>query len=1442
MQEETNLEQNAEVYESINAEENTDGVTQDETIEYIDVQEQEAYVIEIDEAFASNVENDELNHALLTNRDKSDQHPIGAITNLQNILNDIQSLKGTLYASSGGLSEFRKWADENPSWDNRSGYFVSIVDDGEIAICNKEANDVYGVVVSSSAFCGYQENINKSGNPLYAMVCLVGNVKVRIREDANIVAGDYVIADNYGYAMKSESNVGFRVLSVGTDPILEYYASISLVPQNDNVSRVMEELSSTNGELSNVIIQLGNLESGLIEVERNSSNAIDVAEDAKGIVDMLNETVGSMGIQLKRVTEIADQASKSAQRAIEDANAIYTSASATAQSAKEQADSALGGIQDLQKNLEPLAKWGEGDNKGIVGFVLQANEDHVELSELLEKYGDNGTDIIAIKKKIDENGAAIENLVVHVDKYSIGPYSVTYNLTYDEAVSIMRDGHIYVATAEHTEALDEDSYIFKSGSVYQWYTENEKSRWLDTGKVVTFYTTETTGTNVDDLWYCSGGIRDENDKIIYYPETLYRWDGSQWLPVTTIDGGLQARTLGLVRQTANELTSTYTELSGDVSVMKQTVNEISATVANVEGEVSAINQAADSIIAGTYDPEGSSSLSMLLDYSFTAVSEGRYHKRINSFVGAATVVGNRYNQPPTWSEDKNKFVFNDSYVHSEGKYYFNSDDHTTYCKTVDGGYEVYTIGNTAISALNNRVSDTESEMDSWTRFKTGTNETMSVISQTSNEDGADIASVVYGNYRQCVEIKTELTDEEKNKIPIKRYNKAPDYADSSFTFDGAVTTDGKYYMLEGDNLHYYKVINPDDEIIGYEKYTMKTSNYASIMQKVDENGSVVGLVANNNDVEGGIFVTAINNSTTALISADKIGINGTAVFTDNAGDGSTTISGNYIRTGILQSNNYSEPVVIKNNGIKISKITGELQNYFQKVTVKHSVSITVPDGEQVVYNNVFDGFDGSKFNNDFVYFNYDGVLYGVQIYMMATLEGICYYANTYDPEASIPDGTQLDLYETLITYDSPIYKLQEGESTDCIWYSHIKQGINYNLSPTGNSYRYYIGDGIGANDELELLSNMSLSPSSYTGYIISANSFELTTNGTIEGTRFNLDDGTIISKNLVLDSNGDLSITGKITATSGFIGDSATNGFEINKNTENGAYYLSYNQDSLTGDSNKTLGIYMGLEGIGLGNGKFYVDAAGNVVLNGSITWGEGNTPVLVLYAVNPSAKPPNKGEDGWMTYNEYDPSSSTKWHKIYSTSDKYASYSYNSGTSWTDLVKIQGTDGEPGSSGLTYVRQLANGTFSSPECTFIRQKMIWSPEIVAGKLYASGTANANGEIINGDGTKAYAEISGSYFTITPIGDDKKFDTNNVVPKLRLGYANPNNDMETGGRIELVLGAGWSNTGSDVPKDIFEISKIKSGATIKYVDDSGTSHSINFTSSGISGDFVATFG
>jgi hypothetical protein len=83
-------------------------------------------------------------------------------------------------------------------------------------------------------------------------------------------------------------------------------------------------------------------------------------------------------------------------------------------------------------------------------------------------------------------------------------------------------------------------------------------------------------------------------------------------------------------------------------------------------------------------------------------------------------------------------------------------------------------------------------------------------------------------------------------------------------------------------------------------------------------------------------------------------------------------------------------------------------------------------------------------------------------------------------------------------------------------------------------------------------------------------------------------------------------ITGHITATSGYIGD-GTNGLTIGYSKRSGTYALMYNQDAHNNTSNQNAdGVYVGSDGIGLGNGRFYINQHGDVHMRtGTIGYGD---------------------------------------------------------------------------------------------------------------------------------------------------------------------------------------------------------------------------------------------
>lgn len=136
-------------------------------------------------------------------------------------------------------------------------------------------------------------------------------------------------------------------------------------------------------------------------------------------------------------------------------------------------------------------------------------------------------------------------------------------------------------------------------------------------------------------------------------------------------------------------------------------------------------------------------------------------------------------------------------------------------------------------------------------------------------------------------------------------------------------------------------------------------------------------------------------------------------------------------------------------------------------------------------------------------------------------------------------------------------------------------------------------------------------------------------------------------------------------------------------------------------------GVFLSPQGIGLGAGKFYVtaaghlhaedgeftgnikggtinindnfkvDSAGNVTLNGNITWGTGASPTQVVYARTALTKPSDNTD-----WSSFPASSSSAWHTAYSSSDYYASFTYDGGKTWGEPILVRGINGTNGTNG----------------------------------------------------------------------------------------------------------------------------------------------------------------
>lgn len=1448
-------------------------------------------------------------------------HEIEQVNGLEDALTELSSTH-EFYSQYGGYAEFRQWTSDSKSYyvkhikdtlGGEIGYFVSLVGNNGnsyIDICNETSHSIYGVTVRQSAFCGYQDerydvlNDNSvdrtDGNQPYAKVCLLGNVSIRVHSEKNynnIHFGDYVVSDEHGCAIKSENNVGFKVvlkrIENGT-----YTVVIALVPQNDNAARVMEEIAKNRVSLENISLQVGTLEDSIGNL--NSSN-IHLSDQFEGLEDLLKETTAEIDKQLENSKEALDTAQQLAQDAkdvVTSMNETYVTVLGQVDGAHTKVDQALADIGDIQKNMTVLDEHGDK----IAGFFADANPDGANLATLVK----NQTDITSMQQQVDDTGGSIKFLVAHADMYSVGKYSPTYSLSYEAAKNILDKGKfIYVPTEAHTEEsyiyqcvleinidsetkayckISDNFYSFTSDDalgvgnkliynkrlgeftingnkadlvleteigaeitplefksewstdfeqgVYQWYNigpTNDDYGWQKLNDAKISYKTEEPSNESGELelWYCADGLIGDGNKYDYEftPGTLYRWNGTKWIAAATVnDSG--SRITSLFNQTAEYMESTITDVKGNMTTIRQGVDEISSTVSKVDGALSTVIQNAGSIVAGTYNGEDDAAqLAVVLNRISSTVSTTS-NTLVGDFTGSppnADKITDKYAQPPTWNEGQ--FVFSGE-PDPNGTYCLNPDNPEQYYKLDNGKYKVYIMGAQAIASLQSQVEENKAKIDSFTGFDTTTNSTLTSLFQESDLDSATIGSVVMGQYRKRTEIKLELTDDELVQIKT-RYDDPPSWEkndigkyECSYADDATPSENGVYCIPEdGDNTYYYKLVfDADSKVVGYEKYELERSNYATIMQKVDENGASIGFAVGTKDTNGGIFVDAVNDQTSALIQANKIGINGLAAFRDNMRDGTTTISGNYIRTGTLTSEKYNGPIT--------------------------------------------------------------HVLYGVK----------------------------LDTSKMKIVTSSKL--------SDCIYYAPYVVG-KYSISDLD----LYWADTIGVDSDI-----FSMDDASNKTYYVSNQDFDLIPSEIqLDGMKIDLNDGTIYSKGLQLDRGGNLTITGRISATSGYIGD-GDHGFTINPNVTqytgtkklepdsmyytkiedryyrfntgskstftsgsysirltiikgdgnssyfvinskqyatdtldscprgemihmepNGTYYYSlrYNQDSLSGKKDGSAGVYISPEGLGLGNGNFVVDNQGNLTTHGDITmYSQDSTGVAKQVLKISEGKIELTGSITWpstgtgtisvkVQYSATGSSSGT-WSSTYvEGTHNYMRYSFDGGTNWGDIIRITGAKGDKGDTGSSGGGGGGGGGGSTSTVT---QSTIFNLLTKDGKdkgifpfYEGDGTDNTTkgylyinadfirGEIMSTDTLISEAKVLGKLANVIRIKEglfELFSDSKYQQAKLRIGYSK---DPTTNYVPFISFGHG-SGGGTFTIEDLKEEFNINTGLIYKSND------------------------
>lgn len=830
--------------------------------------------IEMDEAFPymprNNVEDlkGTTNHSLLDGRELPNQHPISAISNLKEELDEIKSLK-RVYSSENGFGEFRKWDDENPKWEDRSGYFVKLIGGTEnVAICTNQ-DDVYGVSVIHSGFVGGQDISDKSDDPLYALVGITG--ALRVRTDGTATTGDYIVPNELGVATKSENNCGYKVISTGSYASYEYL-TIAVTPQNDKINKIYGTLMDAEGSFGNIVVRLGEVESRVDNATDRINIAINNNDELKNLIKENTKNIESVGATAQEAQKAADQATEKANQAVIEANSAKNEALAAANEAKDRVNASLADINDLKDKMTIISSFNDGDgNTGVQGFVDVAEKNNMLLGSLQESVNEYGTDITSISQQIKETEAAIQHLVVHSDKYSVGEYSLSYGLSHDEAKSLLKNGDTYIATFTHTETMKQTienpdnpdnptvtttDFSFERGYAYQW--DATSMMWVK-GESVSTATTYSQGTNVGDLWFCWQEVEyiDESGNTrTLIPGTLYRWsEDGQWVAIATTDGNYKSRMISSIKQTADGIYSDVANLRGDVSTISQEVDKISTRVATAEGNISNVEQRADSIEAEVNNINGTmTSIKQQADDNsakITSVASGQFSMRYQSFIGNPELVveQHKYNAPPFWDEDKQEFAFSDETIDdTNGIYCYATKkdvdgntilDKTKYYKITSDGYEVYIVGNQATSFIDQRIDENEAAIDLLVQYKDGElKESLANISEKADANGASI------NYMTSYYYHTLLSVSETPAFSPDglRYKNKPSWnpALGKYEFDAKDKDEnGAYYIADEDATTYCCIKTAGDGTTLYEIYGLAGSYMAAIQQGADENGGYI---------------------------------------------------------------------------------------------------------------------------------------------------------------------------------------------------------------------------------------------------------------------------------------------------------------------------------------------------------------------------------------------------------------------------------------------------------------------------------------------------------------------------------------------------------------------------------------------------------------------------
>ena len=556
-----------------------------EIVEVIEVDENEPYVVDTLDAFpALGEDNENLKHSLLNGRELADQHPITAITGLQEELEDIERLK-TVYSDDRNQANYYLWEDENILQEDRVGYFVSVRSDiNEIGICTSES-DIFGVTVDGAGFIGAQSDIPRDCK--YGLVAHNGIVHVRCELSVNV--GDCVISNDYGYA--TSNNNGYKVVGRHRINGIEY-AEITLVTPIELICKLSDNVDYLNERVDDAEINIVAAMNVANAAYNKSGEAVNVSEEAvKNALDALLKADGAIE-DVGKIEELVSSANQTAVEAKAIAESAAVSAEAIRTEAVATANDALKDVNDLVKDLEPITTWSDPvtGNTGAEYFTTYIKDGVATKAEI--EYAESQLQDHTFL--IEKNAKGFNTLVASIDKYSVGEYSQSYGLTHEQAVSILKDGMIYVPTKHsdslsHSETFSDTEEVneFTPGSYYVW-TINDQGvyDWVETKDAVAFFSEEPVPIRTLQYWYIDSNEAPEG----YEPYSLYMYDGNKWVKVNIFYNNPSNRKTSSISQEVDNISLEITNARGSYA-------GLDARLTNTESEV-------QTVASWSKDPDG----------------------------------------------------------------------------------------------------------------------------------------------------------------------------------------------------------------------------------------------------------------------------------------------------------------------------------------------------------------------------------------------------------------------------------------------------------------------------------------------------------------------------------------------------------------------------------------------------------------------------------------------------------------------------------------------------------------------------------------------------------------------------------------------------------------------------------------------------------------------